>query len=854
MALTSCYFMVLSQWKPFLCYSNWRMSLFIFNELKLSSYEDTYGNEYADSAKTILKKAASSLSGDITIRAEITTILGDSNATSPFVLCRENLNSVTFAPLSKVSKIGVYCFAYSSIVSADLSRCNLLKTINSAMFRGCSLLSSVHLPPNTEEILHGAFDSTKSLKRIEIPDSVTYIAPSSEYGRVFGFGALEEIVISHDSKLQYLGGDALTPSFLTSFFIPKDLTNLASSAFAKLQITFTIHPENTVYKTDGHFIYTNENNSTLLYASAIVTGEYVVPSYVTDLSSAFRGGRINAIKLHDKVSKIESWCFASCPLKEFRFPALITVVARRQFNACGDLETVYLTEQITEIQSYAFVLCTKLKNIILPSSLRTIRDHAFMGCNALKSIALPEKISLIGDGVFQSIDSITITSQNPQIYIDWPLMYIDNNQTFLQYFGSDKSAKITLLSSCTKISAGSFASKNIGSISFSSSPTLSVGDEAFKSSTITSIDFPSGLTSLGLSSFQDCLLLKTVKFAPNTALTSIPDYCFMNCPLLKDFVLPQAMQAIGKSAFSGCSSLSDIGFANTAMINISTSAFTYSGITNADLPSTIEKIGESAFASCKITSFTAYCDIPSYCCSSCVNLETINIHPNAATINDYAFDGCVSLDSFNIPTTLQSILGFAFRSCISLISVSLPLNSHLNQVNGGCFLNCKLLKKLTLDSNDKEYRFENGALTNYNQTRLITFLPYSDIQTFVVPQEMEYIGKYAFMGSPNLIRVIFYGNKIKDIGLMAFKDCKKLNWIYFSSNSLRSIGNNAFDGCPNLQKCGSISSPYDIRHRFVEQGINPIAFSTDCNYDCATLKNSYYIRVPFLSPFIVMFL
>ena len=134
-------------------------------------------------------------------------------------------------------------------------------------------------------------------------------------------------------------------------------------------------------------------------------------------------------------------------------------------------------------------------------------------------------------------------------------------------------------------------------------------------------------------------------------------------------------------------------------------------------------------------------------------------------IGPYAFDGCTSLQGFTIPSTLTSIQSFAFQTCTSLSTVYMSGECTLSRVDGGCFYECFSLTEIILPPSDQRYRFENGALTDYDQTNLIVFLPYSGVKNFIVPMTMRTIGQCAFMGSPSLIRVFFNGNNIQTIDL-----------------------------------------------------------------------------------------
>lgn len=205
------------------------------------------------------------------------------------------------------------------------------------------------------------------------------------------------------------------------------------------------------------------------------------------------------------------------------------------------------------------------------------------------------------------------------------------------------------------------------------------------------------------------------------------------------------------------------------------------------------------------------------------------------------------------PKTLTRILNFAFRSCSSLSNIRLVSDCTLNYVAGGCFYGCFELKTITLNPNDDKYMFENGALTDYNQTILYFFLPYSGVKNFAVPTEMITIWNCAFMGSPSLQRVFFSGNKIREIGYQAFKDCSNLNFIFFSSSSLTKVDNEAFDGCPYLRKCGSFQAPLALQQKLISINIPKSAFSDDCDFalSCKPVNN-FSFSLALITPFIMM--
>lgn len=222
-------------------------------------------------------------------------------------------------------------------------------------------------------------------------------------------------------------------------------------------------------------------------------------------------------------------------------------------------------------------------------------------------------------------------------------------------------------------------------------------------------------------------------------------------------------------------------------------------------------------------------------------------------IDIYAFDGCSSLTGFTIPKTLTRILNFAFQSCSKLTNIRMVSDCSLNYCAGGCFYGCFELKTITLNPSDNKYMFENGALTDYYQTILYFFLPYSGVKNFAVPTDMVTIGNCAFMGCPTLQRVFFSGSKIREIRYQAFKDCRNLNFIFFSLSSLTIIDNEAFDGCPYLKKCGSFQAPLSLQEKLISVKIPQIAFSDDCDqdYTCKSV-NQFSISLVLLTPFVLI--
>ena len=99
----------------------------------------------------------------------------------------------------------------------------------------------------------------------------------------------------------------------------------------------------------------------------------------------------------------------------------------------------------------------------------------------------------------------------------------------------------------------------------------------------TTVYLPVTLTTLGDAAFWNWRKLQSVNIA-QTAITTIPVSCFVNCSALQDVQIPATVTSIGSSAFQNCTSLVSI-----------------------ELPEALTSLGDHAFNSCSALEHVTPC-------------------------------------------------------------------------------------------------------------------------------------------------------------------------------------------------------------------------------------------------------
>lgn len=226
-------------------------------------------------------------------------------------------------------------------------------------------------------------------------------------------------------------------------------------------------------------------------------------------------------------------------------------------------------------------------------------------------------------------------------------------------------------------------------------------------------------------------------------------------------------------------------FNGYSVVEIGGSAFYNNrNITSVTLPSTVKKISSYAF----------------YYCSK---LTTINFNEGLEQIEQYAFEYCYGLTSITIPDSCISIGVRAFENCENLATVD--LGEGIKTIGEYAFIRNYKLESIVLPNSittlgDGVF-YQCYGLSSGKICESITKLPtntfrYTAISTIDIPDNIEFIGSYAFDSCDNLVN-INWGTGVKEIGDYAFANCDGFTEFTIPDTVIK-VGNYTWGNCSKL--------------------------------------------------------
>lgn len=552
-------------------------------------------------------------------------------------------------------------------------------------------------------------------------------------------------------------------------------------------------------------------------------GYYCTEQYVFEACE-----QLTTINIGENVQTIPSNAFRNCTnLSGALFiPESVTSIGNSAFRGCVGLTgSMNLPNSITSIGESAFEGCTGLSGTLsLPNSLTSIGGSAFYGCSGLVGeLTIPESVTSIGGCAFWGTGFTTLNFNAVNCgSLRWGGYY---NGTLDHY-------------SCL-IGIENLATLNIGE------NVQSIPEYAFKgySGLVGELTIPGAVTSIGLRAFANCTGFSSLTI--DMGVENIGIEAFKGCSgFTGALTMPESIVTIGGGSFEGCSGMNGTLTIKPNVTFVGARAFGYTGIETV-IFNAINCANNEFYYSIASPYYENYGST----FEGCENFTTLIIVEGVKRIPEGVFYECSSLTGeLLLPESLIEIGDNAFYGC-SGFNGSLIIPDAVTYIGAYAFGDCTNLNgTLTIGqsvSGIVDYAFGNTFFTtlNYNAANCNSIGSWGNaslfynITTVNFGNQVESLPGGAFRNCTNLTGILVLPNSLKSIGDQAFYNCYGLEGIVMS-NAIEFIGAEAFRNCGGLR--GELTLPESM------QSVGNYAFAscdelTTINYNainCTTMGNA----------------
>ena len=420
-----------------------------------------------------------------------------------------------------------------------------LREIPDDTFNGCTSLTTVNIPSNVARIGENAFRDCESLSEITLPDKVSSIGKYAfDNTKIKNFTLPKECETLGDYcfqdcvELESVDWNDICTTVskscfdgcvkLTKFNFKPCITTLLDSAFRECGFT-SIDVPNTVTSVGAHAFRENVN----LESANLMANITEVPR-----SCFFGDVKLKSINYSETITSLGSNCFQDCGLTTLDQSVLsenITEISSYAFSGCAFEGEITIPSQITAIGDNSFNSCENITKLIVSEGVETIGKSAFASCTNLSEVNLPSTLSEIGVGAFSycKVNTFNLSETNNEFLIESGALLDKEKTTLLSYTNGSNETDYKIPEAVKTISDYALAgATNLTSIDLSN--VESIGDRAFSNSNITELIIPNTIIDKGLDSYalSEMTSLKNAIFN-TTNLKVLNGYTFNNDTVLE---------------------------------------------------------------------------------------------------------------------------------------------------------------------------------------------------------------------------------------------------------------------------------------------------------------------------------
>lgn len=439
------------------------------------------------------------------------------------------------------------------------------------------------------------------------------------------------------------------------------------------------------------------------------------------------------------------------------------------------IKLIYIEYGISYIGDYAFFDCYNCESVVIESAV-VIGTLAFGCCKNLVNVIIPEELYWIGDAAFYGCEYL-----NGIDFID--LATPDDADSYYHY----STNRINISKNVTYIGKDAF-------YYCSSISKFSVDEANSDYSDMSGVLFNRDKTELICCPNQKYGAYKI----PNS-VTKIHRMAFANCQSLTSVEIPKSVEHIGDYAFMECYALQAIN------VNSENQRYTsLNGVLYDYLNIPRDYVMDYYMDIINIDDFEDRVKLMLYPPAKAD--KTFEIPYGVEVVSDYAFYLCGNLMSVYIPDTVIYVGEDAFNSCWNLNKITMSAN--IRNIEFNAFFGTKYtqqsknwengvlyIENAVIYIDDKEAGetlilkdgttcIASGACTHFSKRGL------------VIPDTVNYIGTWAFLGCDTLETVIL-PNSLVNVASDAFACCSSLEKVFFPEPEWCWLYYSIFDGSNN---------------------------------------------------------
>jgi len=188
-------------------------------------------------------------------------------------------------------------------------------------------------------------------------------------------------------------------------------------------------------------------------------------------------------------------------------PSTVQAIGGYAFYGCNNVTSITIPSSVIFIEDWAFTNCSNLSSVNLSSAgVSYIGTYSFSN-TSLTSVDIPSSVTSIGAAPFldcSSLTTINVDTKNSKYSSDSSGVLFDKSQTTL--LEAPGALRGTYAIPSTVVTIADYAFEYCTSLTevFFGTKITTIGDYAFSSAGLTSVQIPATITSIGDEAFYIC--------------------------------------------------------------------------------------------------------------------------------------------------------------------------------------------------------------------------------------------------------------------------------------------------------------------------------------------------------------